>query len=84
MVKLLIDVFTPGNGKTYEFQLDGAMNVGLATKRIISGILEAENNSVALDPQTAVLSNITAGTRLSEELSLTKAGVKSGHRLILV
>jgi hypothetical protein len=84
MVKLLVDVFTPGNGKTYEFQLDGAMSVGRATTQIISGILKTENDAIAIDPKTAVLSDATAAMRLSEELSLTKAGVKSGHRLILV
>jgi hypothetical protein len=60
------------------------MTVGLATERTISGILETEHASVAIDPKTAVLSDATSATLLDADLSLTKAGVKSGHRLILV
>jgi len=84
MTKLLIDVFLPGNGKTYEFQLDGSMPVGQATARIIGSILEAEKNTVSLDPDTAVLSCANLAKILGADMTLWEAGVKSGHRLILV
>ena len=84
MVKLLVDVFMPGNGKTYEFQLDGAMPVAQATAQIISSICEAENDAVKIDPGTAILSDSNISKRLNAGKSLQSEGVKSGHRLILV
>ncbi|MDR1605186.1 MAG: hypothetical protein LBS10_10460 [Gracilibacteraceae bacterium] len=83
-MKLLIDVFTPGNGKTYEFQLDGSLSGGQAAAQIIEAVLETENNAVALDPGTAILSDANTATRLNPEIRLAAAGVKSGHKLILV
>jgi len=84
MTKLFIDVFLPGNGKTYEFQLDSSMLVGQATVRIINNICEAENYTVSIDPGTAVLSDINLSSRLDAGMTLQAAGVKSGHKLILV
>ena len=84
MVKLLVDVFFPGNGKTYEFQLDGSMHVGRAAAQIINSICEAENDAVAIDPSTAILSDANTAKRLDAGMALRSEGVKSGHRLILV
>ena len=84
MVKLLVDVFMPGNGKTYEFQLDGSMAVKQAVIQIISNIHEAENDAVAIDIETAILSDINISKRLNTGKTLHAQGVKSGHRLILV
>ena len=84
MVKLLVDVFMPGNGKTYEFQLDGSMSVGQATNQIINSICEAENDAVTIDSNTAVLSDANISKRLNVGMTLQSEGVKSGHKLILV
>jgi hypothetical protein len=84
MAKLLIDVIVPGNNKTYEFRLSGDVTAGQAAERMIGAILETENNAVALDPQTVVLCDADAGVRLDAGDTLRGAGVKSGHRLILV
>lgn len=84
MTKLFVDVFLPGNGKTYEFQLDGAMLIGQATARIINNIREAENNTIAIDTDTAVLSDANLSMTLNAGMTLQAAGVKSGHKLILV
>ena len=84
MTKLFVDVFLPGNGKTYEFQLDSSMLVEKATDRIINNICEAENNTVSIDPATAVLSDVSLSSRLDAGMTLQAAGVKSGHKLILV
>ena len=83
MTKLLIDVHTPGNGKTYEFQIDGATAAGPVAEQMIAMILEAENGAIAIDPRTAILSDATAGIRLDRGAALFAAGVRSGHRLIL-
>jgi len=74
----------PGNGKTYEFQLDGSMPVEQAKLQIINSICEAENDSVAIDPGAAILSDANIPKRLNAGMSLQAEGVKSGHRLILV
>jgi len=84
MTKLFVDVFLPGNGKIYEFSLDGSMLVGQATDRIIDNIREAENNTVSVDPKTAILSDSNLSMRLNAGMTLQAAGVKSGHTLILV
>jgi len=84
MTKLFIDVFLPGNGKTYEFSLDGSMLVGQATVRIIENIREAENNTISIDPKTVILSDTNLSMRLNERMTLQAAGVRSGHKLILV
>ena len=84
MTKLFVDVFLPGSGKTYEFQLDGSMLVGQATIQIINNICETENNTVAIDASAAVLSDANISSRLNAGLTLQAAGVKSGHKLILV
>ena len=84
MVKLLVDVFLPGNGKTYEFQLDGSMPVGRAAVQIINSICEAENDAVAIDPNSAILSDANTSKRLNAGMTLQSEGVKSGHKLILV
>ncbi|MDR1588907.1 MAG: EsaB/YukD family protein [Oscillospiraceae bacterium] len=84
MVKLLVDVHTPGNGKTYEFQLDGDMPAERAAAQIIQAVRETENGAIELAPLTATLCDETARSRVPLDLTLRAAGVKSGHRLILV
>jgi hypothetical protein len=84
MVKLVIEVKTPGNGKSYEFRLDGDMPMERAKTQIISSILETENNAISIDPQSSLLCDETTQTRLPADKTLSAAGVKSGHRLILV
>ena len=84
MVKLLVDIFTPGNGKTYEFQLDGSMSVSQATVQIVNNIREAENDAITFDENEAVLSDLNIPRRLNVGKTLLAEGVKSGHRLMLV
>jgi phosphoribosylanthranilate isomerase len=84
VVTLLIDVYSPGNGKTYEFQLDGSMTAGQAKAGIISGILESENAAAAFDADTAMLCDVSSERRLPDNVTLRDAGVKSGGRLIIM
>ena len=84
MSKLLIDVFVPGNGKTYEFQIDSKVAVYAAVKQIIGSIIEVENETLFIDIENAVLSDINASKRLEPGLSLQAQGVKSGHKMILL
>jgi hypothetical protein len=83
MTTVLIDVYSPGNGKTYEFQLDGSMTAGQAKAGIISAILEAENASAAFDAGTAMLYDVSSARRLPDSAALRECGVKSGGKLII-
>jgi hypothetical protein len=84
MPKIFVDVHTPGNGKTYEFQLDSDMSVEQAKAQIVQEILTLENNGISLKIQTVTLGDVTGKQKPPEHLSLWAAGIRSGHNLILV
>jgi hypothetical protein len=81
---MLIEVLAPGNGKTYEFQLNGALPVERAKAMMAEAIMEAESGAIVLDAEQAVLGHFSRGQILPSGLSLLAAGVRSGDRLILV
>ena len=83
-MKIFVDVKTPGNGKTYEFQLDSVMTVGQVKAKIIDEITEIESGNVTLNPEKVILSNLNTKARLSDSDTLTAAGVKSGQSLLLL
>jgi len=83
-MKIYVDVKTPGNGKTYEFQLDNVMTVGQVKVKMIDEITEIESGNITLDPKKAILSNLSTSKRLSDSDLLTDAGVKSGQSLLLL
>lgn len=83
-MKIFVDVHTPGNGKTYEFQIDSMMTVGQAKGKMIEEILEIENRNITLDLDKAVLCNKNTRLHLNELVTLKTAGVKSGQSLILL
>ena len=83
-MKLFIDVKTPGNGKTYEFQLDSIMTVGQAKAKMIDEITEIESGNITLNPEKVILSNLNTKARLSDTNTLVAAGVKSGQSLLLL
>ena len=82
-MKVYVDVKTPGNGKTYEFQLDSAMTVGQVKEKMIDEITEVESGNIALSSGNAILSDLTTKVRLSDADTLAQAGIKSGHCLLL-
>lgn len=84
MAKIFVDVQTPGNGKTYEFQLDSVMTVGQARAKIIDEITEVESGNITLKPEKVMLCNLNTRVRLPDEDTLKAAGVKSGQRLMLL
>ena len=83
-MKIFVDVKTPGNSKTYEFQLDSAMTVGHVKAKMIEEITEIESGNITLNPEKVILSNLNTRARLSDSDTLTAAGVKSGHSLLLL
>jgi hypothetical protein len=83
-MKIFVEVNTPGNGKTYEFQLDSIMTVGQVKAKMIDEITEIESGNITLDHKNAMLSNLSTKARLSDSKTLTAAGIKSGHSLLLL
>ena len=81
---IYVEVKTPGNGKTYEFQLDSVMTVGQVKLKMIDEIIEIESGNITLDPTKAILSNMNTRMRLSDSDLLSDAGVKSGQSLLLL
>ena len=82
-MRIFVDVLTPGNGKTYEFQLDSTMSVGQVKEIMIDEITEIESGNITLNSKTVILGNLNTRARLSDLDSLTEAGIKSGHSLLL-
>jgi len=82
-MRILVEVMTPGNGRTYELTLDDKLTVGSAKEKIISQIVAFENGCIAFDEGVALFSPITR-TRLPDSRNLRKAGTRGGHSLYLL
>ena len=82
-MKILVDVITPGNGKSYELMLDDKMSVGAAKEKIIEQIVAFENGCIDFDLNSALFSH-AARTQLPDHRNLRKAGIYSGHKLYLL
>ena len=84
MQNLLVDIFTPGNGKSYEYLLDGLLTAGQVMEKIAGDISEFENQGIALDPASLMFVNLSTGAEIPGGSVLWEAGVRSGHRLMLL
>ena len=82
-MRTLIEVTTPGNGKTYELMLDDRLSVGAAKEKIIEQIQAFENGCIAFDEGAALFATSTR-TRLLDSRNLRKAGIKSGQKVFLL
>ena len=82
-MNILIEVQTPGNGKTYELKLDDKLTVGLAKEKIIEQICLFENNCIEFEKGAALFSP-SLSARLPDNRNLRKAGLRSGQRLFLL
>ncbi len=83
-MKVFIDVLTPGNGKTYEFQLDNNMTVGQVKRKLIDEITEMENGNITLLHEKTMLCDTNTRMQLDQTNTLKNEGVKSGHSLMLI
>lgn len=83
MAKIFVDVFTPGNGKTYEFQLDDSITVASAKLHMIEDILQLEERGMSFSEQT-LLCDLATNAILPDNAPLSTANVRSGHKLLLV
>ena len=83
MSKIFVDVFTPGNGKTYEFQLNDSTTVLEVKTRMVEEILQIEESSMSFHERTQ-LYDLVSGTVLPDNQPLSIVNVKSGNTLLLV
>lgn len=84
MSKIYLEVFLPGNGKIYEFQVDENMNIGNVKQKIIDEIMEFESKYISFYTYKMMLFNESTQELLSETVSLKSFNVRSGQTLILV
>ena len=82
-MKILVEVTTPGNGKTYELMLDDKLTVGTAKEKIIEQIQSFENGCIAFDEGAAIFATASR-SRLPDHRNLRKAGLKSGQKVFLL
>jgi hypothetical protein len=83
MAKVCIEIFTPGNGKSYEFTLDSGVKISELLERLPAQIEEFEAGNIAFDKTLLLLCAEESGP-LNPEDSLPEAGVRNGQRLILL
>jgi len=82
-MRVIIEVVTPGNGKTYEMMLDDTLTVGVVKEKIIEQIVAFENGNIAFDENVAIFSPVTH-TLLPDYRNLRAAGVKGGQSVFLL
>jgi len=83
IMRMIIEVITPGNGNTYEIVLDDKITVGMAKEKIIEQITVFENSNIVFDKSAALFSP-SVKARLPEYKNLRKAGVRSGKTVYLL
>ncbi|MHC1734652.1 MAG: hypothetical protein AB9921_03180 [Erysipelotrichaceae bacterium] len=83
-MKIFVEILTPGNGKTYEFEISDTLNVKKAKERIIKNISTFENNAIIFKEDASVLCHLDKNATLDESVTMKEAGIKSGDNLLLV
>ena len=81
---IFLEIKTPGNGKTYEFRIDGGITAEQAKRRIIDEIIEAEDGNITLNPDSTALYDIDTQKAVPGRFTLAASDVKSGHVLLLL
>jgi len=82
-MKILVEVITPGNGRSYELMLDDKLTVGAAKEKIIEQIVTFENGCIDFDDSAALFATATR-KQLPDFRNIRKAGVESGQKLFLL
>ena len=82
-MRIVLEITTPGNGKTYELVMDDKLTVGAAKMKIAEEIRNFENGCIDFD-EGASLFAPASRTRLPDNRNLRKAGVRSGQKLFLL
>jgi len=84
MSKVFVEVVAPGNGKTYEFQLESRMTGAQAIRKIVEEILEVEQGGIGLRAEDAILLDMECRCRISGSAPLFFFFLKSGHTLMVI
>ena len=84
MSKISIEVRIPGNAKTYEFQVDDRMKVGIAKKLIMSAITEFEGYDVFNGTKDIAVCSVELEGLIEDGESFHKVGVGNGSQLVIV
>jgi len=84
MGKIDIEVKIPGNAKTYEFQVDDRMKVGIAKKEIMSSIAEYEGYNVFSGTKDIAICSVELEGLIEDGESFHNVGIKNGSRLVIV
>ena len=82
-MRIIIEVITPGNGKTYELMLDDTITVGAAKEKVIEQIVAFEDGNIVFDDNAALFSPVTR-THLPDNKNLRAAGIKGGQTVYLL
>ena len=82
-MKILIEVITPGNGKTYELMLDDRLTVGAAKEKMIEEIKSFENGCIDFDEVVALFAPDSRAL-LPDNRNLRKAGLRGGQTVFLL
>lgn len=82
-MNILIEVITPGNGRSYEIMVDDKMTVGTAKEKILDQIIAFENGQIAFAPDVAIYSSVSQA-KLQDNRNLRKAGLQGGQTVFLL
>ena len=82
-MRIILEITTPGNGKTYELVLDDNLTVGAAKAKISEEIRSFENGNIDFDEGASLFATVSR-SRLPDNRNLRKVGVRSGQRLFLL
>lgn len=83
-MKLNLEIVTPGNGKSYEFEISDKLTVLEVKKRIIIEINSFENNNIIVNPNNSVLCSEKNQNILDDNSTFQALEVKSGDSLFLI
>ena len=85
MNELLINLYCPSTSKYYDFWVPGGLSVESLISQICDDICELENNTeIFADRDKLLLCSYHVGKALPPDMTLEKAGIRSGDRLTLV
>lgn len=81
---ILVDIYVPAVGNTYDFQLDEDEKISTIIEEIGELIGQKEHSQVVGNVNELMLCSRENSVILKKNLSLAKQGIRTGSSLILV
>lgn len=81
---ILVDIYVPAVGNTYDFQLDEDEKINTIVEEIGELIGQKERCQIVGDINRLMLCSKENRKILSKNLTLAESGIQNGHSLILV